>query len=92
MVHIQTYTYILFIDMLIELKSLHQAQHTASMRQHNINPSYCSYIRYLLSNIPLFIAMLSLDHDMGCQNRSEGKFYTQLFSKTTIHKPHNNAC
>ena len=67
--------------MLAGLKSLNQIQQTVGMRQNNLSLSYCSYIRYLRSNILLFIAVLSLDN--GLTNISEGEFYTLLFSKTT---------
>ena len=60
-----TYTKFEYMDMTIALKSLNEMQQTASMRltinQHDIT---VSYIRYLLSNVLLFNAVISLDYGL----------------------------
>ena len=56
-----TYTKFLYMDMTIALKSLNEMQQTASM---HLTIWYCSYIRYLLSNVLLFNAVISLDYGL----------------------------
>ena len=50
-------------------------QQTADMHQYNLSQLYCSYIRYLLSNILLFSLVIPLDHELP-KYISEGEFYT----------------
>ena len=60
--------------MLMTMKSLNLTQQIVSMHQNNLSPLYCSYIYQLLSNILLFSAALSLEHELP--NIFEGEFYT----------------
>ena len=60
-----TYTKFLYMDMTIALKSSNEMQQTASMRftiiQHDIT---VIYVTYLLSNVLLFNAVISLDYGL----------------------------
>ena len=59
-----TYTKFLYMDMKIVLKSLNEMQQTLSMRYNHYFTWYYSYIRYLLSNVILFDAVISLDYKL----------------------------
>ena len=58
-----TYTEFLYMDMTIALKSLNEMQQTVSIRL-TITTWYYSYIRYLLSNVLLFNAVISLHYGL----------------------------
>ena len=52
------------MDITIALKSFNEMQQTASMRFTIIQYDYYSYIRYLLSNVFLFNAVISIDYGL----------------------------